>query len=158
EQDVPLEAGQAEVRFSCNVNLDPGCMAKVRVVGLWKINGTELGGDVRVAVGPQGTPAPQLNATFDPAFPGDTNPCLFTDAGTTPCQADGGCPHGFECLNQQRCELRGSSSPLQVSLHFDSAHDLDLHVDEPLRDGGVCEVFWGEKNENFMGGCGGLGS
>lgn len=48
--------------------------------------------------------------------------------------------------------LNGKNGLVQVTLRFDQAEDLDLHVIEPLRDGGNCEIFYGNTNNYWDGG------
>lgn len=63
----------------------------------------------------------------------------------TPMTCTTECPKGYVCQGG-RCVLRGSSGPLQVTLRFPVAEDLDLYVVEPLPDGGTCEVFYQQPN------------
>lgn len=63
----------------------------------------------------------------------------------TPMSCTTECPRGFVCQGG-RCVLRGSSGPLQVTLRFRDAEDLDLYVVEPLPDGGTCEIFYQQPN------------
>ena len=66
--------------------------------------------------------------------------CLPFDAGTMACSAE--CPtKGYVCVSGQ-CQLRGSTGPVQVTLRFPQAEDLDLHLVEPLPDGGSCEIYY----------------
>jgi hypothetical protein len=44
------------------------------------------------------------------------------------------------------CLLNGRGGGLQYTLRFGQSVDLDLHVDEPLAAGGVCEVYWADPN------------
>jgi hypothetical protein len=44
--------------------------------------------------------------------------------------------------------LNGIGGEAQVTLRFGDPLDLDLHVFEPQRDGGRCEIFWGETGPN----------
>lgn len=78
---------------------------------------------------------------FDDA--GMTARCLPFDAGTKACTSE--CPRGFFCVNGL-CELRGSGGPVQVTLRFPVSEDLDLHVHEPVTDGGSCEIWYGNPN------------
>ena len=57
------------------------------------------------------------------------------------CSAAVACPKGYQCVNGQ-CALH-SSSTLQVTLSFDDTEDFDLHLLEPMSDGGYCEIFYG---------------
>ncbi|MDP3500851.1 MAG: hypothetical protein Q8S33_10980 [Myxococcales bacterium] len=77
---------------------------------------------------------------------GVTTRCL---PGSTPTamQCTTECPRGYVCQSG-RCVLRGSSGPLQVTLRFPVAEDLDLYVVEPLPDGGVCEIFYQQPGAN----------
>ncbi|MBE2249575.1 MAG: hypothetical protein IAE78_08490, partial [Myxococcus sp.] len=71
---------------------------------------------------------------------GVTNRCL-PGSPPTPMQCTTECPKGYTCQSG-RCVLRGSTGPLQVTLRFPVAEDLDLYVVEPLPDGGACEIFY----------------
>ncbi len=51
-----------------------------------------------------------------------------------------------------QCVLRGSDGPVQVTLRFNQPEDLDLHVVEPLPDGGSCEIWYGNTNNYGDGG------
>jgi hypothetical protein len=51
------------------------------------------------------------------------------------------CPKGFACEAGQ-CVLNRSNA-LQITLSFDDSEDFDLHVLEPMPDGGECEIFYG---------------
>lgn len=80
---------------------------------------------------------------FDDA--GMTSRCLPFDAGTMACTTE--CPKGYECVSNV-CQLRGSTGPLQVTLRFNQAEDLDLHLVEPLPDGGTCEIYYAAPGVN----------
>lgn len=80
---------------------------------------------------------------FDDA--GMTTRCLPFDAGTMSCTTE--CPKGYECISNQ-CQLRGRSGPVQVTLRFDQPEDLDLHLVEPLPDGGTCEIYYAAPGVN----------
>ncbi len=73
-------------------------------------------------------------------------PDLNTGAGTTTvtgsCSDVATCPKGYQCNAQKRCALN-TSDTLQVTLSFDNIEDFDLHVIEPLGDGGTCEIYYG---------------
>ncbi len=64
------------------------------------------------------------------------------DGGVAPCTME--CPQGFFCSGNE-CILNGRGADLQVTLRWDSTEDLDLHLDEPLPDGGVCELWYGDR-------------
>jgi len=78
---------------------------------------------------------------------GVTSRCLPGGAGGGSGMACSGgeCPRGFACSNGT-CVLRGSTGPVQVTLRFPVAEDLDLYVVEPLPGGGTCEIFYGQPN------------
>lgn len=83
-----------------------------------------------------------------------TNPNI--GAGCNP-----GCNEGFTCVNGT-CELNGKQGGVQVTVVWDTEEDIDLHVDEPLPAGGVCEIYYGEPGESPDGGgfpsaCGAVG-
>jgi len=61
--------------------------------------------------------------------------------GVGACSPSAGCPKGYQCTDGQ-C-LLNSSSTLQVTLSFDHIEDFDLHLLEPLNDGGYCEIYYG---------------
>jgi hypothetical protein len=77
---------------------------------------------------------------------GVTNRCLPVGP-QNPMQCTTECQNGFVCQGGQ-CVLRGSNGPLQVTLRFPVEEDLDLYVVEPLPDGGVCEIFYGQRGVN----------
>lgn len=68
--------------------------------------------------------------------------CLARSDAGTPCTTE--CVHGFSCVGG-RCQLNGGNGPVQITLRFPHAEDLDLHVREPLPDGGHCELYYGDK-------------
>ena len=62
---------------------------------------------------------------------------------------------GFRCVSGL-CRLNGGASYLQATLRWDTSEDLDLHVIEPLVDGGTCRVFFGDESGAQCGGRGSL--
>lgn len=81
---------------------------------------------------------------FDDA--GMTSRCLPLDAGVgMPCTSE--CSQGYVCINHQ-CYLRGSTGPVQVTLRWNQPEDLDLHLVEPLPDGGTCEIYYAKPGVN----------
>lgn len=80
---------------------------------------------------------------FDDA--GMTARCLPLDAGVKTCTAE--CSPGYECVSGI-CRLRGSTGPVQVTLRFPDPEDLDLHLVEPLADGGTCEIYYAMPGVN----------
>jgi hypothetical protein len=60
-----------------------------------------------------------------------------------PCRDE--CTQGFICVGGF-CELNGGTGPVQITLRFDQVTDVDLHVREPLPDGGHCELSYGDRN------------
>ena len=58
-----------------------------------------------------------------------------------PVACTGECPHGFTCVDGF-CALDGGSGALQVTLRWNRAVDLDLHLTEPTPNG-PCEIFYG---------------
>jgi hypothetical protein len=70
--------------------------------------------------------------------------CAVRDGGTASCTTE--CQRGFRCVGGQ-CVLNGSNGPLQVTLRWNTQEDLDLHLDEPLPDGGSCEIYYGDVND-----------
>jgi hypothetical protein len=50
---------------------------------------------------------------------------------------------GLSCMNGS-CVLNGAAGPVQVTVRWDTDTDVDLHLDEPLPDGGVCEIYYGD--------------
>lgn len=69
--------------------------------------------------------------------------CLTRQQSALICTTD--CPPGFRCVSGM-CRLNGGASYLQVTLRWDTYEDLDLHVIEPLTDGGTCDVYFGDRN------------
>ena len=69
------------------------------------------------------------------------------------------CARGFSCVNGS-CILNGGGGPVQITLRFDQAEDLDLHVLEPLPAGGSCEIYYLDPNDMLTGPstCGAVGS
>ncbi|MBL8911069.1 MAG: hypothetical protein JNM17_10290 [Archangium sp.] len=88
---------------------------------------------------PGGVDAGSGLPVFDDA--GMTARCLPFDAGAQMCSTE--CPKGYECISGL-CKLRGSSGPVQITLRFNQPEDLDLHVVEPLADGGTCEIYYAQ--------------
>ncbi len=72
-----------------------------------------------------------------------------------PCK----CGHGFHCAKQadgdEICVLNGDDGPLQITLRWSDPQDLDLHVIEPLPDGGSCEIYYLDRGQPSS--CGALG-
>ncbi|MFT3710691.1 MAG: hypothetical protein QM817_23965 [Archangium sp.] len=71
-----------------------------------------------------------------------------TDGGTCvqhvpPMQCTSSCMEGFTCIGGS-CVLNGGAGPVQVTVRWDTETDVDLHLDEPLPDGGVCEIYYGD--------------
>jgi uncharacterized protein YfaP (DUF2135 family) len=55
--------------------------------------------------------------------------------------------------------LNGNTGPVQVTLRWNQPEDLDLHVVEPLPDGGSCEIWYGDTNRSpLVSTCGAKGS
>jgi hypothetical protein len=85
---------------------------------------------------------------------GSTGPVTFDDAGMSaaclqtsgPAMCTTECSRGYECVSGM-CQLRGSAGPVQVTLRWNQPEDLDLHVVEPLPDGGACEIWYGNPNQ-----------
>ena len=87
-------------------------------------------------------------------------------AGYCLARADAGvrctreCTRGFSCVGGF-CQLNGGTGPVQVTLRFPRAEDLDIHVREPLPDGGQCEIYYGDRgpvpDAGTMSSCGAQG-
>ncbi len=77
---------------------------------------------------------------------GVTNRCL-PGATPNPTMCTTECAKGYVCQGG-RCVLRGSNGPVQVTLRFPVAEDLDLYVVEPLPDGGTCEIYYQQPGVN----------
>lgn len=69
--------------------------------------------------------------------------CVARTDGGVPCRDE--CVQGFTCVGGF-CQLNGGTGPVQITLRFDQITDVDLHVREPLPDGGHCEIYYGDKN------------
>jgi len=78
-----------------------------------------------------------------PVLPDGGPLCPVRDAGVVPCTTE--CGPGFTCFGGE-CSLNGKGADLQITLRWDSTEDLDLHVDEPTNDGGVCEIYYGARS------------
>lgn len=131
--------GTASTTFSCAIGEDPGCTDQVRVVARWEVAGQTVTADLRLRVVPPPNPWEYGVGWDDGAR---TSSCSgVTPPGPQTCT--GSCPHGFTCVDGL-CILNGFSGGIQYTLRFAQSVDLDLHVVEPLRDGGTCEVFWGD--------------
>ena len=72
--------------------------------------------------------------------PSDGGSCI-TQAAPPSCTAS--CNEGFVCLAGQ-CVLNGGGGPVQVTVRWDTDTDVDLHLDEPLPNGGHCEIYYGD--------------
>jgi hypothetical protein len=55
------------------------------------------------------------------------------------------CNEGFQCQGGV-CVLNGGGGPVQITLRWNTHEDLDLHVLEPLPNGGTCEIYYGDTN------------
>jgi hypothetical protein len=94
--------------------------------------------------------------TYDGGYWGGVGSCAPQDAGVSTCNPN--CRDGFHCLNGN-CVLNGGSGPVQVTLRWNTPEDVDLHVDEPLPTGGVCEIYYGDPNRTGdPSSCGAVGS
>lgn len=85
--------------------------------------------------------------------PSDGGVCVMTPP-PQPCTPN--CNEGFTCVNSQ-CVLNGGGGPVQVTVRWDTDTDVDLHLDEPLPDGGVCEIYYGDTG-GAASSCGAVGS
>lgn len=65
------------------------------------------------------------------------------------------CDPGFVC-ESGRCVLNGGRGPVQVTLRWNTAEDVDLHVLEPLPGGGSCDVYYGNRTGSSCGAVGAL--
>lgn len=80
----------------------------------------------------------------------DAGPCIVRPppiACTTECQ------EGFACNNGQ-CVLNGGGGPVQVTLRWNTAEDVDLHVLEPVAGGQTCDVYYGNASGSACGAVG----
>ncbi|MFO0600290.1 MAG: hypothetical protein U0228_33580 [Myxococcaceae bacterium] len=84
--------------------------------------------------------------------PSDGGTCITPQAPMT-CTAT--CMEGFNCQGGT-CVLNGGGGPVQVTVRWDTDTDVDLHVDEPLPDGGVCEIYYGDTGGQNSS-CGAVG-
>ncbi len=84
--------------------------------------------------------------------PSDGGTCV--NQGPPPaCTAS--CNEGFQCVAGQ-CVLNGSAGPVQVTVRWDTDTDVDLHLDEPLPNGGHCEIYYGDTGGPSSS-CGAIG-
>lgn len=140
--DLPLDAyGRASLQFSCEATLDSHCKGTTRVVAEWKVGSKTVTGQVTVKIY---TPPAALEYLVNWDDGGSPNRCgLPLNQQGTSCE--GACPAGFTCIDG-RCALNGGAGALQYTLRFPDDVDLDLHVVEPLTDGGTCEIYYGNPN------------
>ncbi|MCC6332650.1 MAG: hypothetical protein IT380_01525 [Myxococcales bacterium] len=69
----------------------------------------------------------------------------------TPCTME--CDPGFNCQSGQ-CVLNGGNGPVQVTLRWNTAEDVDLHVIEPVPGGAACDVYYGNADGTLCGAVG----
>jgi hypothetical protein len=126
---------QCRTPFDCTQGLtcDPGSHTCVTDTGTGGSSGTG-GGTSSGSGGGTGS----VPVTFDDA--GMSMHCLQTSG---PAQCTTECSRGYECVGGQ-CQLRGSGGPVQITLRWNLPEDLDLHVVEPLPDGGGCDIYYGD--------------
>lgn len=139
-QTLTLDAfGTATIPFSCNVTLDPACAGSVAVFAKWLADGKVVTAQLNLTV----TQPPIL---WENDVIWDTTQrvsCSGSAPPQPPACVNGMCQHGFSCVNDA-CVLNGASGGLQYTLRFSQPVDLDLHLVEPLVDGGTCETFYGD--------------
>lgn len=82
----------------------------------------------------------------------DAGPCIVRPP-PAPCTTQ--CQEGFACVASQ-CVLNGGSGPVQVTLRWNTAEDVDLHVLEPVAGGGQCDIYYGNPDGTQCGAVGGL--
>ena len=85
--------------------------------------------------------------------PSDGGACINNGA---PPSCTVSCTEGFMCL-AGLCVLNGGNGPVQVTVRWDTDTDVDLHLDEPMPDGGVCAIYYGDTG-GASSNCGAVGS
>lgn len=145
--------GLVTTAFSCNIADDMYCKGVVGVSAKWiDEEGQRVNADVRVTVTPPPPPPWENDVIWDVGA--SSVSCSGRPAPTAQSCTDM-CPHGFTCVGGQ-CLLNGGSGGLQYTLRFGQSVDLDLHVLEPVPDGGVCETYWADRTPTACGGNGAL--
>lgn len=137
--------GTGRFEFSCSRALDPGCVGTVTLTVDWMINGRLVTATRNVIIVP---PTLQLQGwEGDVQWDVGAQPtrCNGSSPPMAPACQNGMCARGFVCVDGA-CLLNGRGGGLQYTLRFGQSVDLDLHVDEPLAAGGVCEVYWSDPN------------
>jgi hypothetical protein len=116
--------------------------------------GSGTGGGGSVAACPGG--APTWSVVGDAGTYTGAGSCAPQDGGVVACNP--GCSEGFHCQGGM-CVLNGGSGPVQVTLRWNTLEDLDLHVSEPLPNGGHCEIAYDNDNRPVgTSSCGARGS
>ncbi len=145
--------GVVTTPFHCDIREDMYCRDVATVSAKW-INeaGERVSADVRVTVTPP-PPPPWENDVIWDAAASNVSCSGVAPPSAQPCTDM--CPHGFTCVGGF-CVLNGGSGGLQYTLRFGQSVDLDLHVVEPVPDGGTCETYYGDREPTACGGFGSL--
>ena len=153
-QTFDLDAyGGVTTPFHCDIREDMYCRDVVTVSAKW-INetGERVSADVRITITPPPPPPWETDVIWDSAASNISCSGIAPPAAQ-PCTDM--CPHGFSCVGGF-CVLNGGSGGLQYTLRFAKSVDLDLHVIEPVPDGGACETYWADPSPIACGANGSL--
>ena len=148
--------GMVRTPFTCAIKDDPYCKDVIGVTAVWIVDGKRADATVKVRIIPPPPRPWETDVVWD-ANASSTSCSGVTPAGAEPC-TNNMCAHGFTCVDGL-CLLNGGAGGLQYTLRFGQSVDLDLHVVEPSMDAGICEVYWGQKNQTgAISPCGALSS
>lgn len=86
----------------------------------------------------------------DAGSPDAGGPCIVRPP---PVSCTTVCQEGFTCTGGQ-CVLNGGGGPVQVTLRWNTAEDVDLHVLEPVAGGQSCDVYYGNPDGSQCGAVG----
>lgn len=137
--------GTARLEFSCARASDANCVGTVTLTVDWIVNGRLATATKNVIIVP---PTIQVQGWEDDVVwdaAAQPTRCNGSAPPMAPACQNGMCARGFACVDGL-CLLNGRGGGLQYTLRFGQSVDLDLHVDEPLASGGICEVYWADPN------------
>lgn len=146
--------GLVTTSFHCDIAEDMYCKGVVAISAKWITEeGQRVSAETRVTITPPPPPPWETGVIWDAAA-SNVSCSGVAQPSAQPCMANM-CAHGFTCVDGL-CLLNGGSGGLQYTLRFGQSVDLDLHVVEPVADGGVCEVYWEQKAPATCGANGSL--
>ncbi|MEW5739697.1 MAG: hypothetical protein AB1938_12260 [Myxococcota bacterium] len=107
-------------------------------------------GGMMTADGGAGDAGADAGTRPDGGNPWDGGACISRPT-PVPCTME--CDPGFTCVNGM-CVLNGANGPVQVTLRWNTAEDVDLHVLEPVPGSGPCDVYYGNPDGTNCGAVG----